>query len=92
MDCIGVIFGREVTRSVYATRPVASDWKESAASARMGEQMRSKLPRAARQLASASLMIRDSRHYYRATVPTHASQGARRLRHEVFAVSARERR
>src|SRR5215472_13017993 len=33
MDCIGVIFGRAVTRSVYATRPVTSDWKESAAAA-----------------------------------------------------------
>jgi hypothetical protein len=33
MDCIGVIFGRVVTRSVYATRPVAWDWKESAATA-----------------------------------------------------------
>src|SRR5499427_945986 len=33
MDCIGVIFGRVVTRSVYATRPVASDWQESAATA-----------------------------------------------------------
>src|SRR5215831_3739069 len=33
MDCIGVIFGRVVTRSVYATRSVASDWRESATTA-----------------------------------------------------------
>jgi len=49
MDCIGVIFGRVVTRSVYATLRWHRIGRSLQQPPRMDEQMRPKHPRAARR-------------------------------------------